>query len=116
MLKKLSIIALMSVAVVGCASANKGVPFSQTKTGAYVLGHGYTCGDSPRCKESGLVNGGVFGELPRASLEEMLAKYPPEMHADIIQNYNAATELRARRAKEKAEREAAEQAKQQQNK
>lgn len=116
MLKKLSMLALMSVAMVGCASTNKGVPFSQTKTGAYVLGHGYTCGDSPRCKESGLVNGGVFGELPRESLEEVLAKYPPEMHADIIKNSQESDALRARRAKEKAEREAAEQAKQQQNK
>lgn len=116
MLKKLSMIALMSVAIVGCASTNKGVPFSKTVTGAYVLGHGYTCGDSPRCNEGGLINGMKADELPRASLEELLAEYPPEMHANIIKNYNEGTERRARRAKEKAEREAAEKAKQQQNK
>lgn len=115
-MKSMIAISLLALTMLGCASTNKGVPFSQTKTGAYVLGHGYTCGDSPRCKESGLVNGGVFGELPRESLEEVLAKYPPEMHADIIKNSQESDALRARRAKEKAEREAAEQAKQQQNK
>ncbi len=109
-------ISLLAFTMLGCASTNKGVPFSKTETGAYVLGHGYTCGDTPECNESGLVNGMMAGELPRASLEELLAKYPPEMHADIIQNYNESTERRARRAKQKAEREAAEKAKQQQNK
>lgn len=115
-MKPMIAISLLAFTMLGCASTNKGVPFSKTVAGAYVLGHGYTCGDSPKCKESGLVNGGVFGELPRASLEEVLAKYPPEMHADIIKNSQESDERRARRAKEKAEREAAEKAKQQQNK
>ncbi|OOS26274.1 hypothetical protein [Moraxella pluranimalium] len=115
-MKPMIAISLLAFAMIGCASTNKGVPFSKTETGSYVLGHGYTCGSLPSCSEGGLVHGGMAGELPRASLEEVLAKYPPEMHANIIKNSQEADERRARRAKEKAEREAAEKAKQQQNK